>query len=133
MLNSNRIKRIVKRSGGIALVYTLMLLAVLFILGVTFLSISAQDYIFARHLVNRNQAQYLAEAGIEYAQINRINWTDFPHEESFEFAGGVIDIYVEEPAFGVVEITSYGKYASFRRGIRVTYGPDGTIRSWEDV
>lgn len=119
-------------SPGIALVITILLLSILFVMAVTFLTLCSRDYIYARYVAMRNQAQYLAESGIEFAQMKRINWDDFPHKESFEMDGGCVDIEVAESGNGVVTIASYGKYGSFRRGIVVTYGPDGTVQKWEE-
>ena len=116
-----------------ALIISLVMLTFLFIMGLTFISVSSRDYVYARYVVLRTQAYYMAEAGIEYAQISRINWTDYPHTEEFEYREGKISIEVNDLGNGAVEITSYGKYASFRQGIKVIYGQDGTIQSWEEL
>lgn len=121
------------RQRGIALFIALIMLTFLFILGLTFISASGRDYVYARYVALRAQALYLAESGIEYAQINRINWTEYPHTEEIEYQNGRINIEVNDLGSGAVEITSYGKYASFTKGLRVIYGRDGTIQSWEEL
>jgi hypothetical protein len=122
-----------KHCKGIALVVTLVMLTILLVLGMAFMTISSRDYVYARYVVMRNQATYLCESGIEYAQLKRINWIEYPHIEEFDFEGGTIRVEVNEPTVGVVEIRSAGKYGSFKREVRVRYGSDGTIQSWEEL
>jgi len=117
---------------GIALIVTLLMLTIMLILAMTFLTASSRDYIYARYVVMRNQAFYLAESGVEYAQLQRINWIEYPHEEEVEFSGGKFSIKVDDLGNGAVDITSIGKCGVFIRGIRVIYGRDGTIQSWEE-
>ncbi|MCE1247967.1 MAG: pilus assembly PilX N-terminal domain-containing protein [Firmicutes bacterium] len=118
---------------GIALVVTLVMLTILLVLGMAFMTISSRDYVYARYVVMRNQAAYLCESGIEYAQLKRINWIQYPHTESFDFEGGTIKIEVTEPSTGTAEIKSTGTCGSFSRTVRVRYGSDGTIQSWEEL
>lgn len=121
------------RQRGIALFISLVMLTFLFVLGLTFISVSSRDYVYARYVALRAQALYLAESGIEYAQISRINWTEYPHTEEIDYQNGKINIEVNDLGDGSVEITSYGKYASFTKGLKVIYGRDGTIQSWEEL
>lgn len=123
------------RKGGAALVVALLMLTVLFVMGVTFISISNRDYIFARQTAMRMQALYLAESGVEYALANRFNWINYPHHEEIEVGEGTITIDVAESGTDSnkrVLITSRGDYGYYQKTITVHFQKDGEIILWEE-
>jgi len=155
------------RKKGIALLVVLAMLTIISIMAATFLSVSGQDYLFARDVVMRCQTQYLAEGGIEFAQMKRVNWLTYPKSIALyrtadginrvreiswssypvypeteimnmvESPGNILEvtvIRVDDLGGGNVQITSLatlGVKEYFATGIRVIYGPDGTIQLWE--
>ncbi|MCD4782747.1 MAG: hypothetical protein K8T10_02835 [Candidatus Eremiobacteraeota bacterium] len=70
--------RIFSGKRGVALLIVLAMVTIISIMAATFLSVSGQDYLFARDVAMRCQTQYLAEGGIEFAQIKRVNWLTYP-------------------------------------------------------
>lgn len=161
--------RIFSGKRGIALLIVLAMLTIISIMAATFLAVSGQDYLFARSVVMRCQTQYLAEGGIEFAQMKRISWLTYPKSVAVyktvdginrvrdiswsnypafpeneimnmgESPGNIMEvtvIRVDDFGGGSVQITSLatlGVKEYFATGIRVTYGPDGTIGIWEVI
>lgn len=121
------------KPNGIALFITLIILTFLFILGTLFIANASRDYIYARYVVLRNQSRYIAESGIEYAQVMKLQWDTYPRSETLEFGGGSANLTVNVTDTGATEITSIGNYSGFRNGIRATFRPDGSIITWEDL
>lgn len=120
-------------SRGIALALTLIMLSVLYVLGVAFLSVSSQDYIFARKNVFRAQAYYLAESGVEYVLANRVSWVTYPHHEEFEFSGGRIIVDADESAdHAQLTVSSTGEYVNFQHTIVVTFNNEGSVINWRE-
>ncbi len=123
-----------KIKRGIAIVIALVMLTLLFILGMTFITASGKDYIYAKETQMRMQAFYLAESGVEYAVMKRINWTQYPHHEEVELADGkfVIDV-TEAPDKRTFTVVSRGVVSVYQKTLLIKFGEDGSILEWKEL
>ena len=106
------------QSGSVSIAFLFFVILILTTLGVVSYSIMTVDSRMAVKYTQNIQAQYLAEAGIEYG-IKRIfdGQTD-PYTESVSISGGVFNLEIEEQDT-VLQLTSTGSVDNAVKAIQV--------------
>lgn len=105
--------------GSFSIAFTFVVVLILLILGLVSYSILTVDSRLSINFVQAIQAQYLAEAGIEYSLKRIYNGESVADPESVSLVGGTFNV-ASTNLDSVVEITSTGMIANAKKVIQVT-------------
>jgi len=134
---------------GVALIMVLFILVFLFLLGLAFRILTDQQYIFSSDSARKTELYYLAEAGVEYAVMQRAYWNaasfqDLSKEEKkFQLGSGWVEITDFVDSGSSIQVSSKGKFvdldnpvleATMRNNsvtITATIDRSGMVKKWE--
>ncbi len=122
--------------GSISIAFVFIMIAAFATLGVVSLSLMASDSQMSVNFVQRLQAQYLAEAGIEYGIDLVFQGQGGPYTETVSAGGGYFSLSIEQDS--VLTLTSTGDSDRAEKGVEVkmNYRPpigDFAIFSTDDI
>jgi len=122
--------------GSLSVAFVFFMIAAFAILGVVSLSLMATDSQMSVNFVQRLQAQYLAEAGIEYGIDLVYQGQGGPYTETVSAGGGYFSLSIEQDS--VLTLTSIGDSDRAEKGVevKVDYSPpieDVAIFSTDDI
>jgi len=103
--------------GSISIAFVFIMIAAFATLGVVSLSLMASDSQMSVNFVQRLQAQYLAEAGIEYGIDLVFQGQGGPYTETVSTGGGYFSLSIEQDS--VLTLTSTGDMDRAEKGVEV--------------
>ncbi len=122
--------------GSLSIAFVFFMIAAFAILGVVSLSLMGTDSQMSVNFVQRLQAQYLAEAGIEYGIDLVFQGQGGPYTETVSAGGGYFSLSIEQDS--VLTLTSTGDMDRAEKGVEVkmNYRPpigDFAVFSTDDI
>ncbi|MCL5773915.1 MAG: hypothetical protein M1536_05990 [Firmicutes bacterium] len=114
-----------------ALIFSLFIVSILFVLSLAFFTITGGDYFFSGAQRNSLNALFLAQGGVEYSYFQSAEW-DFPHNETIKLSTGTCEISAaKNESTGEIVLECTGVSGKFRKTVSaILY--QGAILNWHE-